>query len=382
MADRRPGLVLAREARIMKPSFALSWVVIAACAKGHDDKTKEPPPPPPKAQAPLRDATGDHDIRTLISDLASAKACEQFKHHLSGLKDSKRPDTVTGQLWIRDCKITNDGTHVNFELSGNGWQWNETTKKKAGGTFVVKEYVKFGVDVKLQGALDIAYERGDHVVSVWYTPSAPPDVTFTPVGDVKVDRDGTWSSIIGGLGSTFGSSPEKTATSTAKDQGEQSFAQAFDKGFSITVNLCTNVLRFSLEKPAKGKMNDPDVGETHKVKVELQQGGVMIFGPYDDPDGMSLDAQVDGGSARLYLACRDQGELVAQAFLDNQPNNAKPVAAEVISGKAVLRAPKERCPVVVVARSIMPQPVQLSFVRPPHEAMEAKGGPILACGKP
>ena len=64
-----------------------------------------------------------------------------------GTRDKDRPDVVTGVLWIRECKITNDGTRVEFRLAGNGWQWSDQKKKKAGGTFHVQQYVRFHVDI-------------------------------------------------------------------------------------------------------------------------------------------------------------------------------------------------------------------------------------------
>ncbi|HEY1546569.1 MAG TPA: hypothetical protein VGG28_02050 [Kofleriaceae bacterium] len=367
----------------MKLHAVLALALVAACSHAHRDEPKQDPQVAPKPQVPLRDAVGDHDMRALVADLVSSKACEQFEHDMRGMVDDKDKSKVTGVLWIRQCKITleADRMHVTFELAGNGWQWNHTVKHQAGGTFEVDQWVKFGVDLKLVGAFDIAYSRPDHVVTLWFTPDRDPEVKFTPVGDVSVDPKGAWSSIVGGMGSVFGKSPDREGKKSAQQQGEQMFGKAFHDGFAITVDLCTSAIRFAMDRPKKGEMAPAPIGQTMDIAAELQPNGVMMFGPYEDPKGMSIDAQVDGGAARLYLACVDQAEAVAQGFLDDKPNNAKPLAAEVVSGKAVLHAPTEHCKLAVVARSILPKPVMVRFKRPNAEATSAAGGPFLKCAK-
>ena len=367
----------------MKLAHALLCLAAAACSRAHHDKHHAEPAKPAvatKPAMPLRDAVGDRDMHALISDLASAKACEQFEHNMKGLLAENDPARITGVLWIRRCKITLDGNRMVFELGGNGWQWNETTKHQAGGTFVVKQWVKFGVDVALTGSLDLAYDRGSHIVSVWFTPVQPPQVRFTPVGSISVDSKGVWSSIVGSLGSIFGKSPHKLGAAEARTQGLDQFQKAFAQGFSITANLCTSEVVFSLLKKPKGTMDPPEIGQTEHVAAELQPDGVMTFGPFPAPAGMTIDASVEGGSARLYLACLDQAEQVAQAFLDGKPNHAKPLAGEVVRGHAILKAPPGGCRVAVVARSILAKPVMIRFERPHHEATQAAGGPIVPCG--
>ncbi len=77
---------------------------------------------------------------------------------------------------------------VTFRLAGNGWQWAAQSKQQAGGEFSIAQYVRFAADVTMPGAIDMAYDRNTHVVSLWFTPSTTPQVQFTPVGDFDVDR--------------------------------------------------------------------------------------------------------------------------------------------------------------------------------------------------
>ena len=356
------------------------WILVAlaACSsKGKPPPDAMPPPPP---EAPLRDATGDADVRSLVADLLAGRACDQAIHHFGGIRDKTRKELITGNVWVHECKITDSGPNVTIEISGNGWQWAEQAQKKAGGTFGIKQYVKFAVTAKLTGTIDIAYDRPTHIASLWFTPTGEPDVAFKPIGEIEVDRESTWASIIGDAGSLIGKSPEDAAETAAKSQGKKAIVQAASRGFEFAVDLCHNVTRMSKKRLPKGQMPKPSVGETDKVAIEVQNFGVMIEGPYNAHAGMTIDVAVAGGAAKVNLACVAEGEATAQAFLDEKTNTAKPIKAELVTGHAVLKVPKERCPVVVVIRSVQPNPVTVSYVRPAREAMESKGGPLARCG--
>src|SRR5262245_52613063 len=107
--------------------------LVAGCGSCRRESEAPPPPPPPKAVAPLRGAVGDAELRVMLAELASTKACSMIEGQFRPLRAPDRRDTVTGILWIRACRITSDGTLVAFHLAGNGWQWADQTKKQAGG---------------------------------------------------------------------------------------------------------------------------------------------------------------------------------------------------------------------------------------------------------
>src|SRR5690242_12734709 len=94
-------------------SHGMRWFVLAMCvAVGScgscDRESPAPapaPPPPPKAVAPLRGAAGDADLRVMLAELASSKACTMIKGQFRPLRAPDRRDTVTGILWIRECRI-------------------------------------------------------------------------------------------------------------------------------------------------------------------------------------------------------------------------------------------------------------------------------------
>jgi hypothetical protein len=366
---------------------------IAACGRPPRDARDEPKAPPVASADPVpvagpaeRGAVGDGDLRVMLGEMAANKACELVRGQFRPLRAVDRPEVVTGAMWIRDCRITSVGTQVTFVLSGNGWQWAAEEQKKAGGTFAIHQYVRFGMTATLPGALDLAYDRHDHVLSLWLTPSQLPDITFTPVGDIDVDTRGAWSSVVGALGRLFASSPEQLAKGQAKEQGSHELEKQLADGLSITIDLCSGLSRFGLGREPKGKMDIPDAGETRRVPIEMQPGAVMVFGPQLVGDA-GFTANVDSPTAPVHvaLACRDQAEELAAAYAEGHPLPAiKTLAAKDIVGKGVLRVKKAGCQVSLIAQQLIPRAPALTFAwqRPPSEVARSTGGPLIACAQP
>ena len=341
--------------------------------------------PAPSAKPVERGAVGDSDLRVMLTELASAKACQLVQGQFRPLRAPDRDDVVTGIMWIRECKVTNVGTQVTVSLSGNGWQWAAQQQQKAGGSFAIQQYVKFAMSAALPGALDMAYAPSTHIVSLWFTPTSPPQVTFTPVGDIDVDRKGAWSSIVGAVGSVFGQSPEHLANGEAKEQGGHQLEQQLADGLSITIDLCSGLSRFHLGREPKGTLNKPDAGETKKVPIELQPHALMIFGPQPVGDaGFTANVEAKSGSLHVSLACADQAELLASAYVGGQPLPAiKTLAAKDIRGKGTLSIRRASCPVAVVAQPLDSDVRGGTFdwQRPLAETARSTGGPIISCAE-
>ena len=353
-------------------------IATAAC------KREQPPipasPPKPVAVAPIRGASGDSDLRVMLSELASARACSLVRGGFHGLRAPDHPDVVTGVLWIRGCEISNVGAHVDFHITGNGWLWVDKTTTKAGGTFVVRQYVRFTIDSKIRGGLDIAYDRDAHVVTLWFTPDTAPVVEFNTIGDVEVDRQGVWSSVVGALGSAFSSSPEDLALSEAESQGTHDLSAQLANGLAVTINLCTGLRRVHLGRPPKGDMGAADVGETRKVAVDLQPGGVMIIGPQAAEDGMTLRADALEGAVRLTLVCAKDAEKVASEYMAGEITSKIPVIGSVdVRTKAALAIKSTACPIVVVASPLDNARARFAWERPTAEIARSTGGPLIHC---
>ena len=356
-------------------------LVIAAlcCACSRDDD--RPLPPPPEVKPPVRGAVGDNDLRVMLSEVASAKACEMIRGSFRPLKATDDPSVITGLLWIRECKITNVDTHVTYELAGEGWQWADQTKKKAGGTFVMRDYVTFGVTARLEGTIDIAYDTKGHVVSLWYSPTAKPDVKFTPVGAVDVDEKGLWSNVVGGLSTLFGSSPDEQGEHEAKKQGTNEFENQLAEGMTVAIDLCTGYQRFTLGRPQKGQLGPPNPGETFKQPIELAKNGMIVFGPYFAPGGMHVKLNSDG-PLRVGLACASDVEAAVDAYVHEQPLPEIATLTQAdITGTGALEIKPQRCKVVLVAKSLAENKVRFDWARPAPEIARSTGGPAIHCAR-
>jgi hypothetical protein len=357
-------------------------LVVAACDREDEEEEKTPPAPP--AAQPRRVATQDESLRTMVAEMAASKACEMIRGQFRGLRDPKRPDTVIGNVWLRECRITNRGSRLTFDLSGNGWTWVAVVKKKVGATFDLHQYVRFAMQMKISGALDIAYDRSSHVASFWFTPEAPPEIQFEPVGEVDMDEEGAWSAVVGAMSAAFSDSIDERAEKESKKNGSREFKKSFGDGLAVTIDLCTGLSRFGLERPATGKMVKPDVGETRKVPAELQPGGVMLFGPHLAPHGMTVHLHAHS-PVRAELVCQEHADAVAEAFVADgkAPPSSRVLASVTVHGKATLKSRAVKCPVMVVVRPLAGEkrPVLFDWQRPASETARAAGGKIVQCDR-
>jgi hypothetical protein len=354
-----------------------SLAVLASCATTAAPPVEAPPPIP----RTVRGAAGDRDLRVMMAEVASAKACALIQGQFRALRDVHQRDTAAGVLWIRDCKLTNDGTKVAFELGGSGWTWADEQKKEAGAKFVVHQYVKFDVTAKLAGSFDIAYAPSTHVASVYFTPTAPPDVTMTTAGKLHVDRDGVWAELLGLVGSAVGENPDAKGADEAAKQGKHEMRDQLADGLSVTVDLCSGLSRMTLGRPPKGELGSADAGETRRVPIEMHDGGLMVFAPQLAPDGMSIDVDAQG-PVHVGLACHAQAEAAAEAFVAGKSYTPQFLVEKDVTGKATLRVGAQRCLVSVIARAATPRDVTFDYARPAREIARSTGGPLIRCGKP
>lgn len=356
--------------------------IFAACALvacGGDEE--KPAPQPQGAKAPVRGAAGDEDLRVMLAEIAASKACEIILGSYNGLKGKDDPNTVTGLMQMRECKLRNEGTNVTFTLGGIGWQWTNETKKKVGATFQVREYVKFRVKATLKGPIDIAYDRDKHVASIWFSPAKAPDVKFEPIGDVDVDEKGLWSDVVGGLGTVFGASPDEQGEKQAKKQGSAEFEDQLSDGMSVAIDLCTGYQRFSMGRPQKGDLGPASPGESKKKPVALAPGGLIAFGPFQAPKGMTVKVE-SNGPVRVGLACEDDVKATVDAFVNERP---LPLIATLdqadINGSGALKIKSQRCKVAFVAKSLSQERVTFGWQRPASEIAQSTGGPAIRCDR-
>jgi hypothetical protein len=359
-------------------TYVLAFLVAAACG----DKAA-PKPPPPEPKAPIRGAAGDHDLRLFLAELAEKRGCKVMEGQFRALRDPARPDVVTGVLWMRGCRFHQQGTDVTVDLSTQGWQWQERDKKKAGAKFELAQVVKFAADIHMPGALDVGYDPKNHIASIWLSPAHVPDVRFSPIGKLEVEEQGAWAETVGVLGSVVGMSPESQAEDEAKSDGKHEMRSQLADGLGATINACTGLARNDLGRPPRGAMYAAGVGESTRIAVEVHPTSVYLSGPYFAPKGMNITVDVEQGSVRAALVCRDQGEVLAAAFIDGRDlPDVKTLAVKDVDNKATLHIGPQRCQVDILVRAIPDAtgaPARFNWRRATSEWAESTGGPLVDC---
>ena len=269
-----------------------------------------------------------------------------------------------------------------MQNTGSGWQWIERTTHEAGGTFAVRQYVKFNATATIAGTLDLGYDTTTHIASLWFSPLREPTVDLDPVGGIAVDRNGAWSAVVGAVASVFARSPAREGVNAAKREGTHQFMTQLSEGLTVTLDLCTGVARSTEGHIPKGQLAPPDVLEPSRTELELQPGGVLMLGPQRAQDGMTVHVDAPGGQIDVALVCRDDAEAVARAYLDGTPLPAVTALAEArVAGPTELKVPAEHCPVAVVARSIATAgpPIAFTVQRSSSEIGWSNGGPLAGC---
>jgi hypothetical protein len=303
----------------------------------------------PKVKTPK---VADPHFRELLVAIADSRACQEVRNTFHSLRSSDSPDTVTGDLWIRECNIESHGTRLKFHFAGDGWQRVDQSTKKAGAKFSVNEYVRFHASATLEGTLDLAYEPKTHIATLWFKPTRSPEVTFEPIGKVDVDAHGLWSSIIGEIATVIGKAPGKEARKQVEQQGQEAFASKLDDGMTITFNACSGSTRSQFGLLAPGTEAPLDVGDTTQVEVELKRGGVLAFGPQYATRPVSIDVRAASGPVHVEAACAAEAEKLTKAYVAGEPlPQIETIAAADVTGHRQLALARPRCPFVVIARS-------------------------------
>jgi hypothetical protein len=358
--------------------FGVVALVLGACP--HDAPPPVAPPPP------IRDAVGDAELREMLADVASARACERIRDHFHALRDGNRHDVVLGDLWIHGCTGTHVGTKLTFTVTGGGWQWEDKTTREVGAGFAVRQYIRFTATATLTGTLDLGYDPTSHVGSLWFSPDGEPTVNVDPVGNIAVRNTSTWSSVVAAVGKAFSRSPAQAGVTEAKKQAQRQFLAQLVEGLTVTVDLCSGIIRSTSGRLPRGVMAPPDVLEPSSTALELEPGGLLVLGPQRAKSGMSVHVDARG-PVDVALACYDQAAAAARAYLEGDPPPAIDTLAQASGpGSADLAVPAETCPVAVIARSPVATPtaepaktVEFTVQRSSAEIGFANGGPLAAC---
>ena len=127
-------------------------------------------------------------------------------------------------------------------------------------------------------------------------------------------------------------------------------------------------------------MAKADVGETKRVPVEIQPGGLLVFGPQLAGNGMSLQIDAKNGGVRVALVCADKAAIAAEAFLADRVAAFEPLASGEIRGNGGKLAIKPaHCQVLTIVGPLDDRPATFTLQRPPGEIAQSTGGPLIHC---
>ena len=357
---------------------SLGCWAIAMFACGSSEKA--PTPPPDSPPEPRRTAAEAGDLRVMFAELTASRACDRLRNMFRPIGGGE--DTaVIGTMWIQECEASEQDATVTLQLAGRGWRFVDRTTEKAGAAFEVLSYVPFKFSVEVDGTIDVAYARKAHVFTAWFTPRGSPKATFEPIGEVEVETDGLWSSVVGGLASTFSSSPEERAEDKVSKRGGQELEKQFARGFAATIDMCSGQVRTGLGHPKAGEMLGPSRSIRDQAAT-LHAGGLLLDGPILLPKG-GVEIEVKGGSAVLAeLVCEQQAVELGEAFLEGGAlPTVKAVASAKVRDRATLDAPSgTSCPLILSMRPLdRPSgPIQVSYE---VNLLTAKLAPLATCAK-
>ncbi len=346
-----------------------------SCGGSSQSQQPAPPQPPPP---PQRTAAEADNLRVMLAEIAALKACERAQGTFRGLSGGPEAGT-TGTLWLDGCTATQDGKDMTLQLSGKGWRWLQRSPEKVGADFEVSQYGRFAVTVTVRGTMDIAYAPDSHIATLWFTPEGAPEVSFQSIGDVAVDKEGLWATVVAGAASLFATSPDEKADQKLESEGREKFEKRFAKGYAVTLDLCTGELATGFGHPPAGEMvGKPSEGPA--VEATLHRDGVLLSGPHDRKQPLEVVANMKtSGGIQLQVVCEEDATQVAQAMLDGRALPVvKPIASAKLIGSKTLTVPPGGCSVVVLTRPLAGNERSVSYS---YQAKPAKpdSQPLATC---
>jgi hypothetical protein len=318
--------------------------------------------------APARQAVAEPPTETLLTNLSAANACTKLAGSFLGIVDGKHdgPEHASaervGRWWIQDCQIKQDGDHLDVHLAGPAWQWVAEKKKQLGAKFNVAQYIPLDVTLDMRGQLDLAYVEDRDVISIWFTPVKPVKAKVVPTSQPDVDAKGLWSRVLGALVTvTTFDSPEERAADSVKQTGSRRLQERFNKGLTITVDLCSgqaDQVPVALDEGVTPKRPFPLAGRIweQNERVHLHPGGLDVSGPFGENKKMFAEVEVEkGGAVTAELVCMSQVPELVRAFLKGKrlPELAPKAKAVVLASSpaTLIAEPDESCrPLALVTR--------------------------------
>ncbi|MCU7553980.1 hypothetical protein OCL06_05150 [Alteromonas sp. ASW11-19] len=304
----------------------------------------------------------DNNLSAALVDIAGAKICNRLENRFKGIQreNSQGKQVYSGTLWIHSCEVNYDGDDqdiMTLQLGVKGWRWLNRDKETMGADFSVSEFARFQVDVGLTGRIKSHYAPDANNFALWFKPVKPPQVNFNASGDVDVNKEGMWGTVLAGAATLVGQSPDTLADKKLVDKGEQLFTKKMDEGFSTAIDFCSGRIISELGQTDQAtlfsRLNENP--EASYKQVELVPSSFLLFGPYgDQSELLDLQLRLDNpADFKNKLICMEDAVELAQAYM--QGDNRSPEVPgiklakdESDEGGIALRNEAQTCPVVAM----------------------------------
>lgn len=345
---------------------------------------------------PARTAAESEDVRDLVTDLVAGRICDEIRGTFHALHGSARRsaadrEPIAGRLWLEDCQVRRHPDAIGLRIHARGWRWIDREIEQLGARFAIDQYVRFAAELGGSLTADLAYDRDQHRIYLWLTPSEPLRVAVEPIGEIEVRRPEAWSAVLGWAAEVFpGASLEARAREQLSRQSSRRIASRLAGGYTLIVDLCTGARHLGLGAVEEGQVPEELAREREHawlqdLRVRLHPGGIDVAGPF--PAGArSLRAEIEvrgGPGVHAEVLCRSEAEKVVDAFVSGAPlPEVRPRArARARAGApATLRATAD-CDLAIITRPVSARAPVLYQLRVARAgAAEAPEG-VLACAR-
>jgi len=268
--------------------------------------------------------TKPSDADAMLRDIAVSKICAQLNNRFREIQgvDMQGNSVVSGTLWISDCNAKTsklEADKLALSLQMQGWRWLNRSNSKLGATFDVNEIVRFTVDVAIDGEIDSEYSTVDKILYASYKPSKEVEIDFKVAGNVDVDKDSIWSSVVSGAATMVGQSPESIANQRFDKIGEQRFKQKLDDGVSMAYNMCSGERVVELRQVNTTQLKQKLASNQQDAykDVALPPTTLLLFGPYkDSKDNIEIVLnQQEDDALDTFFICQEEAVKVANEYM-------------------------------------------------------------------
>lgn len=262
------------------------------------------------------EAAGTPDeLSELMAEVIAPRICDRVLGTFVGLPGDETHegpaggrDPSVGRWWIRRCEAQVVDGRLNVSFGGPGWTWLD--RESMG--FRVRQYLRMDAAAAFTASLAIGYDPRARVASVWLRPQPGVRAAVEPMGLVRAEATGVFSSVLGGLLGLAGESPDDRARSQAATEGSSRLAGQLQTGFTVTFEIDGEQLDFMLGQLPRGTTPERPWDRTGtpwiiNERSAVWPGGIDVLGPIPPDAGqVTLDVELEEGEgAVVRRVCAD-----------------------------------------------------------------------------